>query len=89
MRDFMSLIFTKQTKIQLQQKKNRVIYEVTFIDDAVLNYDQRVVNHKTEDTQLQIKPHVWEIQFDIMLTDKHDVVLELLWLHDINLKICF
>ena len=39
MRDFMSPIFAKQTKIQLQQKKSRYIYKVTSIDDTVLSYN--------------------------------------------------
>ena len=85
----MSLIFTKWTKIQLQQKKSRDIYKVTSVDNAVLSYNQRVFNYKTEDTQLQIEPHVWDMQFDITLISKHDVVLELLWLYDVNLKISF
>ena len=46
----MSPIFAKKVKIQLQQKKNRDTYEVTFIDDAALSYNQRVVDHETEDT---------------------------------------
>ena len=29
------------------------------------------------------------MQFDITLINRHDVVLELLWLEDINLKISF
>ena len=58
MRDFISSIFTKKVKISLQQKKSRDTYEVTFIDDTALSYNKGVVDHKTEDTQLQIRPHV-------------------------------
>ena len=50
MRDFMSLIFVKQAKIQLQQKKSRDVYKVTSVDDTALSYNQEVVNHETEDT---------------------------------------
>ena len=89
MRDFMSSTFAKKSKVQLQQKKNKNIYKVTSVDDAALSYNNRVVDHKTEDTWLQIEPHVWDMQFNIMITDKHDVVLELLWLQDVNSKISF
>ena len=50
MRDFMSSIFAKQTKIQLQQKKSRDIYEITAVDDIVLNYNQEVVDYEIKDT---------------------------------------
>ena len=53
----MSPTFTK-VKIPLQQKKGRDTYKVTFIDDKALSYNKRVVDHETEDTQLQIRPHV-------------------------------
>ena len=89
MRDFMSSIFVKKTNIQLQSKKDRDIYKVTFIDDTALSYNQRVVDHEIEDTQLQIRPHVQNMWFNIMIISKHDVVLELSWLHNINLKISF
>ena len=89
MRDFISLMFIKKSKVQLQQKKHKDTYEVTSVDDAALSYNNEVVNCKMKDTQLQIEPHVWDMQFDIMLTYKHDVVLELLWLQDIDSKISF
>ena len=50
MRDFMSLMFIKKSKVQLQQKKYKNIYKVTFIDDTALSYNNRVVNQKIEDT---------------------------------------
>ena len=58
MRDFMSSMFTKKVKIPLQQKKGRDTYKVTSVDDKALSYNKRVVDHETEDTQLQIGPHV-------------------------------
>ena len=51
-RDFMSSIFTKWIKIQLQQKKSKNIYKVTSVDNAALSYNQRVIDYETEDTQL-------------------------------------
>ena len=54
----MSSMFTKKVKIPLQQKKGRDTYKVTFIDDKALSYNKGVVDHDTEDTQLQIRPHV-------------------------------
>ena len=89
MRDFVSPTFTKKVKIPLQQKKGRDTYKVTSVDDKALSYNKRVVDHETKDTQLQIGPHVWDMQFDIMLISKHDVVLEISWLQNINSKISF
>ena len=89
MRDFMSSIFTKKVKISLQQKKSRDTYEVTSVDDTALSYNKGVVNQETEDTWLQIRPHVQNMQFDITLINKHNVVLELPWLQNVNLKISF
>ena len=89
MRDFVSLMFAKKVKISLQQKKGRDTYKVTSIDNKALNYNKGVVDHKTEDTQLQIGPHVQDMQFNITLISKHNVVLELSWLQNINLKISF
>ena len=80
MRDFMLLIFAKKSKIQLQWKKHKNVYEFTFIDDAALSYNNRVVDHETEDTLLQIGPHVQDMQFNITLISKHNVVLKLSWL---------
>ena len=89
MRDFMSSMFIKKVKILLQQKKGRDTYKITSVDDKALSYNKRVVNHKIKDTWLQIRPYVWDMQFNIMLTDKHDVVLRLLWLQNVDLKISF
>ena len=58
MKNFMSFTFAKKSKIQLQQKKNQNIYKVTSVDDAALSYNNEVVNYETEDTQLQIRPHI-------------------------------
>ena len=58
MRDFMSSIFAKKAKILLQQKKRRDTYKVTSVDNTALSYNKEVVNQETEDTQLQIEPHV-------------------------------
>ena len=74
----MSPMFAKKAKIPLQQMKGRDTYKVTSVDDKALSYNKRVVDHETEDTQLQIGPHVQDMQFDIMLISKHDIVLRLL-----------
>ena len=50
MRNFMSLTFVKKSKVQLQQKKNQDIYEVTSVDDTALSYNNRVVDHEIKDT---------------------------------------
>ena len=89
MRDFMSPTFTKKVKIPLQQKKGRDTYKVTFINNKALSYNKRVIDHEMKDTQLQIGPHVWDMWFDIMLISKHNIVLELLWLQNVDLKISF
>ena len=77
MRDFMSSIFAKKVKIPLQQKKGRDIYKVTSVNNETLSYNKEVVDHKIEDTQLQIESHVQNMQFNIMLISKHNVVLKL------------
>ena len=89
MRDFVSSMFIKKIKISLQQKKDRDIYKVTSVDDKALSYNKRVVDHEIKDTWLQIRPYVQDMQFNIILISKHDVVLELLWLQDIDSKISF
>ena len=48
-----------------------------------------MINCKIKETQLQIRSYINNMQFNIMLTDRHDVVLEFSWLKDINLKINF
>ena len=50
MRDFISSIFAKKVKIQLQQKKSKDIYKITSVNNAALSYNQRVINYKIEDT---------------------------------------
>ena len=89
MRDFMSSMFIKKVKILLQQKKGRDIYKVTSVDNKTLSYNKEVVDHKMKDTWLQIGPYAWDMWFDIMLISKHDVVLELLWLQDVDSRISF
>ena len=50
MRDFISLIFTKKVKIPLQKKSN--VYEVTVIDNELLSYNKRIIDHKIEEIRL-------------------------------------
>ena len=87
MRDFMSLMFTKKVKISLQEKSD--VYEITAVDEKLLSYNNKMLNYKIEEIRLQIKPHVQNMWFDITLISRHNVMLELLWLHNINSKISF
>ena len=48
-----------------------------------------MVDQEMKEIRLWIELHMNDMQFNIMLTRWHDVVLELLWLEDINLKISF
>ena len=85
--NFLSSEFTKKAKISLQKKSNA--YAVTDIDEKFLEYNGEKVDHETEETRLHIRPHMNDMQFNITLTGQHNVILELLWLEDINLKISF
>ena len=87
MTNFLSPEFMKKAKISLQKKSNA--YAVTDIDEKPLEYNKETVDQETEETQLQIEPHINDMQFNITLTEWHDVILELSWLKDINSKISF
>ena len=79
--------FTKKVKILLQKKSD--VYVVTDIDEKLLEYNKETVDQEIKETRLQIKSHMNDIQFNIMLTEWHDIVLELSWLEDVDLKISF
>ena len=85
--NFLSPEFAKKAKILLQRKSDA--YAVTDIDEKPLEYNEGKVDHEMEETRLQIGPHMNDMQFNIMLTGRHNVVLELPWLEDINPKISF
>ena len=74
-------------KILLQKKSD--VYAVTDIDEKSLEYNKETINWETEEIRLQIRPHMNDMQFNITLIRQHDVVLELSWLENINLKISF
>ena len=76
MRDFISSTFTKKTKLLLQAKSDT--YKVTAIDNKLLFYNNRIIDHKTEEIRFQIRPHVQNVQFDITLISRHDIMLELI-----------
>ena len=76
MTNFLLPEFAKKTKILLQKKSNA--YAVTDIDEKPLEYNGEKVDHETEETRLCIEPHINDMQFDITLTEQHDVILELL-----------
>ena len=48
-----------------------------------------MINCKTEEIRLCIRSYVNDMQFNIMLISRHDVMLELLWLENINSNISF
>ena len=85
--NFMIPEFAKRAKIPLTELKKA--YAVTAIDDKPLRYNNRLVNQKTEDVQLKIRPYQGIMRFNITLTEKYDVVLELLWLKDVDPTISY
>ena len=76
MTNFLSSEFIRKVKISLQTKSD--IYAVTDIDKKLLKYNKEMINQEIKEIRLQIKSHMNNMQFNIMLTDKHDVMLELL-----------
>ena len=48
-----------------------------------------MINQETEEIRLWIESHINNMQFNIMLIRQHNVILELSWLEEINLKISF
>ena len=76
MRDFISLTFARKVKIPLQKKSDT--HKVTAVDDKLLSYNNEMIDYKTEEIRLQIRPHVQDMQFNITLISRHDVVLKLL-----------
>ena len=52
----MSLTFTKKVKILLQKKSD--VYKVNVVDDKLLSYNNRIINHKTREIRLQIRLYV-------------------------------
>ena len=64
--NFLSPEFAKKAKIPLQRKSDA--YAVTDIDEKPLGYNEGKVDHKTEETRLQIRPHMNDMQFNITLT---------------------
>ena len=85
--NFLSSEFMKKAKILLQKKSNA--YAVTDIDEKSCEYNKEMIDQKIEEIRLQIEPHIKNMQFNMILTEQHDVILELSWLKDINSKISF
>ena len=50
MRDFMSLTFIKKVKILLQKKSD--VYKVTAVDNKLLSYNNKMIDHETEEIRL-------------------------------------
>ena len=49
-RDFMSPAFVKRARISLQKKSD--IYKVTSVNNKLLSYNNKMINHKTEEIRL-------------------------------------
>ena len=64
--NFLLLEFMKKAKISLQKKSD--VYAVTDIDKKSLEYNKEMIDQEMKETQLQIKPHINDMQFNIMLT---------------------
>ena len=76
MTNFLLSEFAKKMKISLQKKSDA--YAVTDIDEKPLEYNEEKVDHEMKEIRLCIESHMNDMQFDITLTEQHDVVLELL-----------
>ena len=83
----MSPGFAKKANIALIKKQ--YAYEVNAVNGKPLEYNNGMVDHETEDTRLMIGPHVRDMRFDITVTGKHDVVLGLPWLEEVDPAIGF
>ena len=65
--NFLLSEFAKKAKILLQKKSD--VYAVTDIDKKSLEYNKEMIDQETEETQLQIRPHMNDMQFNIMLIE--------------------
>ena len=74
--NFISLEFIKKVSISLQKKSN--VYQVTDIDEKSLEYNKEMINQEIKEIRLYIRSYINDIQFNITLTSKHDIMLELL-----------
>ena len=74
--NFILSSFIRKVNISLQTKSN--VYIVTDIDEKSLEYNKEIIDQEIKETRLYIKLYTNNMQFNIMLTDRHDVVLELL-----------
>ena len=75
MTNFLLLEFIKKVKILLQRKSD--VYAVTDIDDKSLEYNKENINQETEEIRLYIRSYTNNMQFNIMLISRHNVMLEL------------
>ena len=62
---FLLLEFAKKVKILLQRKSNA--YAVTDIDEKSLEYNKEIINQEMKEIRLQIRPHINNMQFNIIL----------------------
>ena len=73
--NFLLLEFAKKVKILLHRKSD--VYAVTDIDKKSLKYNKEKIDQEMKEIRLHIRSHTNDMQFNIMLINKHDVVLEL------------
>ena len=53
------------------------VYIVTDIDEKSLRYNKEIINQEMKEIRLCIRSYINNMQFNIMLISRHDVVLEL------------
>ena len=85
--NFILSSFIRKANILLQTKSN--VYTVTDIDKKFLEYNKKTVNQEIEEIRLCIRSYTNDMQFNIILISKYNVILELLQFIDIDLKISF
>ena len=74
--NFKLLEFIEKANILLQRKSD--IYQVIDIDKKSFKYNKEIIDYKIKEIRLCIRSHVNNMQFNIILISKHDVMLELL-----------
>ena len=63
------LEFIRKANISLKKKNN--VYAVTVIDKELLEYNKEKIDQQTEEIRLQIKLHINNILFNIIITEQY------------------
>ena len=87
MTNFMLSEFVKKANISLQKKSD--VYQVINVDEKSLKYNKEMIDHETKEIRLWIRSYTNNMQFNIMLISRYNVILELLWLKNVDSKISF